>query len=307
MSLESLTFPEALDYLTGGATSTKPRGPSKAAPRPANKALAGPSGMPEADALALVEAAAARLWTPEGADGMAYLTGPERGLAPETIRAARLGWTPRAEGVAWRPPGVVVPWFVGERLALVKIRPPDEWRKRFPPEKRPPKYLEAFRDPARVVCYPGLSTIRAGLPLIAVEGEFDCLALGEALDEMASVVSLGSASAEPTPDILGRFLAASPWFIATDADPAGEQAAARWQAYPRARRVRPPAPYKDWTEARNDGVNLRRWWGDIYAGNDHPQLFTDEEAAEWRWGPAVGDGSPGIIVPAIRRTESPEK
>jgi hypothetical protein len=34
--------------------------------------------MPEADALALVEAAAARLWTPEGADALVYLTGPSR-------------------------------------------------------------------------------------------------------------------------------------------------------------------------------------------------------------------------------------
>ena len=44
----------------------------------------GPTGLPLADALALVDEAAKRLWTPEGADALAYLEG--RGLTAETIR-----------------------------------------------------------------------------------------------------------------------------------------------------------------------------------------------------------------------------
>ena len=198
--------------------------------------------MPEADALALVEAAAARLWTPEGADALAYLTGPDRCLTPETIRAARLGWTPwcdpKADGVGVASAlGVVIPWFVGGRLALVKVRRPTTGE-RFPKAKRPPKYVEAFRDPARLVCYPGPEAIRPGRPLVIVEGEFDALCLGEALGELAAVVTLGSASARPEPRALGAMLSAPRWFIATDGDAAGDKAAAGWPA----RRPAGPAP-----------------------------------------------------------------
>jgi hypothetical protein len=247
--------------------------------------------LPEAAALALVDAAAARLWTPEGARALAYLTGPRRRLTLETVRAARLGWTPRADipradGRTFFTLGVVVPWFASGRLALVKVRQPDGRR---------PKYAEAFRDPARVVCYPGPEAVRPGRPLAVVEGEFDALCLGEALGDLAAVVTLGSASARPGPAALGRMLAAAPWFVATDRDPAGEKSAAGWPAP--AGRVRPPAPFKDWTEAKAAGVDLRRWWSDILAGIERPPLFTWDELSRWRWGPVEDDPTPGLIVP----------
>jgi hypothetical protein len=176
---------------------------------------------------------------------------------------------------------VVVPWFDGNRLALVKIRQPDGRR---------PKYAEAFRDPARVVCYPSPETIRPGRPLVMPEGEFDALALGEALGELAAVVTLGSASVHLSADILARMLKAAPWFVATDADPAGDKAAAGWPA--RGRRVRPPGSFKDWTEAKAAGIDLARWWRDILAGIDRPPLFSWDELARWRWGGA--DEAPGI-------------
>jgi hypothetical protein len=47
------------------------------------------------------------------------------------------------------------------------------------------------------------------------------------------------------------------WFAAHDADPAGDKAASLWPA--RAIRVRTPKG-KDWTEARQAGIDLRRWW-----------------------------------------------
>lgn len=291
MRVRSCSFPEALAYLTGdhARTGRAPLGPAKA---PAARPRPQPSGLPEPEALALVEGAASALWTSAGSDALCYLTDARR-LSPQTIRTARLGWTSSAEGVPWSPPGIVIPWFDGPRLALVKVRPPDDWRERFPPSKRPPKYLEAFRDPARVSCYPGPESIRAGRPLIATEGELDALALGEALGEWAAVVTLGSASAEPSPDILGRFLGAAAWFVATDADPAGDKAADRWPA--RARRVRPPEPFKDWTDARVAGVDLARWWRDRVGGNPRPPLFSWEELATWRWGGAT-EADTGLVI-----------
>jgi hypothetical protein len=285
------SFPEAVAFLVGGPSPTKPgKAVERPAARPRPDPPLRPSGLPEAEALALVEAAAARLWSPEGAEALAYLTGPRR-LDVATIRAARLGWTsgvtlPTRDGGTFRTLGWVVPWFDGGRPVLVKLRQPDGCR---------PKYAEAFRDPVRLACYPNPETVRPGRPLVIVEGEFDALLLGQALGERAAVVTLGSASSGRRNGtgigsaILGRLLSAAPWYIATDADPAGDNAAAGWPAS--ARRVRPPGFYKDWTEAAADGVDLARWWGDILAGINRPPLFTWNDLAGWRWGPAEGDSA----------------
>jgi hypothetical protein len=99
--------------------------------------------------------------------------------------------------------------------------------------------------------------------LIVTEGELDCLVLADALGELAAVVTLGSASARPGPRSLAVMLAAPRWYIGSDADDAGDKAAAGWPA--RARRVRPPDPFKDWTEAKAGGVDLRRWWQEAVA------------------------------------------
>ena len=209
MRLRNLTFPEAVAFLTGAthqgkskrADGTGPLTASDVRARPSTLAgeikgeiKSGPTGLPEADALALVEAATARLWSIEGADALNYLRGLDRCLSAETIRSARLGWTPgvmvptRDGDRSFRASGIVIPWFAGDRLAVVKLRQPPG---------RKPKYAEAFRDPSRIVCYPGLEAIKPGRPLIVTEGEFDALALGEAVNGMASVVTLGSASARP--------------------------------------------------------------------------------------------------------------
>jgi hypothetical protein len=240
-----------------------------------------------ADALALVNEAAGRLWMPEGGKALAYLHG--RGLKDETIRDARLGWTPAASiptrngDRCYYARGVVIPWFDRDRLALVKIRQP---------EGREPKYAEAFRDRPRI--FPGPDVIEAGRPLVIVEGELDTILLGQELRDLAAVVTLGSASSRPAPTMLGMMLAAAPWFISTDADSAGDKAASGWPA--QARRVRPPGAFKDWTEAAQGGVNLRRWWSDRLGGTEAPKLFDWDELAAQRWGPARDDATPGIVI-----------
>jgi hypothetical protein len=168
------------------------------------------------------------------------------------------------------------------RLALVKLR-------RLAGEE--PKYVEAFRD--RPAIYPGPDVVRIGQPLVITEGEFDALLLAQALGDLAAVVTLGSASAKPDPAILARLLFAAPWYIASDADPAGDRSASWWPA--RAIRVKPPPPDKDWTESAQSRVNLRRWWTDRLAGIERPARSTWDELARMRWGPAVGNPTPGII------------
>ncbi len=276
MKLERLTFPEAVAKLLDGpfgATTYRPTPSRPPGPKPPEP----PKGLPLVEALALVEAAAAQLWTDEGIEAREYLI-RDRHLTAETIRAARLGWTsfveiPTKEGKQFGVSGIVIPWFDGDRLSMVNIRRPDGSR---------PKYAQAFRD--RVSTFPVTSLATIGQPLIVTEGEFDALLLGQELAGLATVVTLGSASGRPEVDLLGRFLKASPWFIATDDDSAGKQAAQKWPV--RARRVLPPGAFKDWTEAAQGGVNLRRWWTDRLAGAESPELFTWSELAEQRWGDA---------------------
>jgi DNA primase len=268
------TFPEAVAYLAGKpAPSGKPtRRWPPAAVKPAKvpgPAPELPSGLSLADALTLVEEAAAAIWMPEGAKVLAYLH--DRGLNDETIKAARLGWTPKVsipitDGLRyWQVSGIVVPWIDDDRLAMVKIRRPSGSE---------PKYVEAYRD--RPGIYRSPAVIRPGKPLVVCEGELDCRLLGQALDELAAVVTLGSASAKPEAATLMKLLAAVPWYVATDADDAGDRSASWWPA--RAIRVRPPEG-KDWTEAAQAGINLRRWWTDRLGGIDAPVLATWDELA----------------------------
>ncbi len=109
MEYQGVPFLEAVRWLADQSNViVGPRPGQSRAPKPSTRELSRPerkppSGLPLADALALVKDSERRLWTREGATALQYLR--SRGLEDHTIRAARLGWTsaPRA----WRgsPPG----------------------------------------------------------------------------------------------------------------------------------------------------------------------------------------------------------
>lgn len=276
--LEGLAFPDAARRaveLSGGVGTFEPSSYRPKAAQAAARPRANPSGLPAVEAARTVEAAVARLWSPAGAEALAYLRG--RGLEDETIRSARLGFAdplmvPTRDGDRmFRASGVVVPWFDGGRLTLVKVRRLSEGR---------PKYVEAYRDaPA---AFPSLEAIRPGLPLVIVEGEFDAMLLDQLIGDIASVVTLGSASSKVDPGILARLLRNPRWYVAHDADPAGEAAAVPWLNLAWAVRIRPPTPVKDWTDAHGLGFNVVRnhWLGAI---REAPRLARGELEA-WSWG-----------------------
>jgi len=288
MKRNGVAFPEAVRVVaelsgivtgSGRSANPPPRPATPIAIKPEKAANPPPepsSGLPLADALSLVTEAADRLWKPEGTEALAYLH--NRGLTNETIRAARLGWTPgvmvptREGDRCYQARGVVIPWFDEDRLALVKIRQP---------EGRKPKHVEAFRDRPRI--FPGPDVIEPGTPLVIVEGEFDALLLGQELRDLAAVVTLGSASSRPDLATRAEMLAAAPWYIATDADEAGDKAASGWPAV--ARRVRPPGAFKDWTEAAQAGIDLHCWWLPRLGGTEALWIHL----AAQRWGPALND------------------
>ena len=140
--------------------------------------------------------------------------------------------------------------------------------------------------------------------MIVCEGEFDCLLLRQELADFdLAVVTLGSASARPGQAVQDVMLAAPVWYLALDGDQAGDKNAAAWPA--RARRVRPPAPFKDWRELHAAGFNLIRyiwgglirrpisWEGDLPSGGDWRSAI--QPPASWStirvtlWNPSMNN------------------
>jgi hypothetical protein len=302
----SLTFAEAIAVVTGDIMPTRRSTPTPAlSPRRTESSdrSTGLSAEPAAEVVALGER---RLWTAEGASDLAYLRG--RGLADNTIRAARLGSIPPTEGVPWRAPGITIPWFERGRLALLKVRPHDAWRERGAAARRAPKYVQAYRDPDRPLgLYPGRNAIVGGRTVIVTEGELDALLVAQAVGDAAGVVTLGSASSHPDRPTLDALTGSRRWYIATDADPAGDEAAEAWMVgSARARRVRPPIG-KGWTAAATYRLDLRRWWRERLAGVEHPALWTSEELSRERWGPSLDHDLPGIVIgPPFKPAPRPE-
>ncbi len=136
------------DLPRGGGVPDRRLGPREETDTPTKAPVArprpNPRGCPRRTPWPSWRTRSGRLWTPEGSDALAYLIG--RGLTDATIRAARLGVVPSL-ALPGRPRGIVIPWFDGDRLTLVKVRQP---------EGREPKYREVFRDRARLTgIYPG--------------------------------------------------------------------------------------------------------------------------------------------------------
>ncbi len=271
-------FPAAVKFLadlSGVLPPSKGTAPapvaSKAPARPPDE----PSGLPLNEASALVDEAIACLWGPGGGTALAYLRG--RGLTVETIKAVGLGFTPhvmvpKKEGDRCFPfSGITIPWKDGARLTRIKIRRIDDDK---------PKYAEAYSD--RPLIFPDPAVIRPGWPLIVCEGEFDAILLGQQLPEV-SVITLGSASARTDPAVLSRMLSSPRWFIALDADKAGDSAASKFPA--RAIRVRPPD--KDWGEVHAGGANrIRYLWG----------RYLPMSKSWGSWNPSDGDRPSSSVV-----------
>jgi DNA primase len=218
---------------------------------PPPKPVAPDRSLTEAEALAIVEEAEARLWTPAGEKALAYLR-DERGLSDETIRKARLGLADGAtarkqDGVEYQFSGVVVPWFDDGRLVRLKVQC---LRGRL-------KYLSPFNTRS-AEAFPSADAIQPGRPIVLVEGEFDVLLVGQELEGRASVVTLGSAATGVSERVMSAVMFAGRLFIALDGHDAGEKAAERFPFD--GTRVKPLDGHKDWTDAHRTGRNRIRYW-----------------------------------------------
>ncbi|MDE2505859.1 MAG: hypothetical protein KGM43_01490 [Planctomycetota bacterium] len=278
MKIDHIGFRDAVAFLAGGSQVAGSRGKTPGIVRNGNVPTrrAKPSSEWCEKVLGIIEEAESTLWSDPGVEARAYLHG--RGLTDATIQCARLGLI-----LDGHPTGVSIPWFNDTgRPTLLNVRHLDGGE---------PKY-QSIKGSRRGGLYPGRGAILTRRPAIVVEGEFDALLLGQELDGLAGVVTTGSASSRlDDPDSL---LPATAWYAATDADDAGDRAAEAMMKLGRFRRVRPPGVFNDWTEAHAEGVNLRRWWLDIFKGVQNPALFGWDELKKQRWGPGVDDTDDGI-------------
>lgn len=266
------TFGDAVRFLTGDQPAPASARP---VPRPAKKGPAADDGPPSMldtmEALSLVCQAEEALWTDAGAEALAYLY--SRGLSDDTIRRARLGWTP-ALPLKGRPEGIVIPWVADDQIEAVNLRQP---------EGRRPKYRKVYHASPSI--YPDPDAIEPGRPLVIVEGELDALLVQQELGEVAAVATLGGASVKPSAEVLSVLLMASPWVIAVDNDEAGDERARKWAFLGRrSRRVVPPE--KDWTDCHAGGWSRIRY----HLGRELAMGQTREELEALRWGQDVPDG-----------------
>jgi DNA primase len=300
MRLEGVGFPEAVRIvaeLAGIATSSRPTVRPSMPPvaRPTDRAPErppdGPTGLDRPEAERVVADASEQLWRPEGAAALKYLL-ETRGLSEAAVRQAGLGWAAkirmpkRGEEGTWPLTNVVaIPWFDSSgRLERLSTRRLGHFRGA--------KYIRAFDGSA--VVYPSMAAIRPGAPLVICEGEIDAMLLAQELADLAAgVVTFGASSGRPDPSMWLAIARCSVLYIALDADPAGDAAAAEWGG--RAIRVRPPVdrPAKDWGDLHAVAPNAIRYlWGGILRRPGTPW----EELAARRWGPGLTVEGLGFVV-----------
>ena len=199
-----------------------------------------------------------------------------RGLKPETIERAALGWNmadcyESREGWGlkplhdekgrlkklWLPAGLVIPLIVGGRVLRLRIRRP---------QGEPRYYIMPGSDTRPMTFNLDKNC------LVIVESELDGLLIAQGAGDLVGTVALGTATSKPDQELNGLLKRASSILVSLDFDGAGAKAAWKFwlQSYPEARRW--PTPYgKDPSEAAQKGLNIRAW---VEAGVA-PGIFTE--------------------------------
>ena len=218
-------------------------------------------------AAALVSWAEQYLWSPAGAEALAWLRN-ERFLADETIKAARLGWVPKdvwrdraAWGLdeqmndrgrpkkVWIPAGLVIPLLQGSEVHRVRVRRTGELK------ENDSRYVVVSGGSSAPML---LETDKGAVTVL--ESELDAILLRQDAGDLTTPVALGSASNRPDAVITPILRGADEVLMALDADTRGAKESWAWWTsnFPKARRW-PPVGGKDPGEMRAAGVDLRVW------------------------------------------------
>jgi len=215
-------------------------------------------------AWAFIEWAESVLWSARGKDVLAWLR--SRGLSDETIRDRRLGCIPKyhtEKPEAWGTPnddmrpisfyeGLLIPGIIAGKVWYLKMRPSH-------PRGEMPKYINIRGGKSALY---GADCIVNGLPAIFCEGELDAILLRQEVKELASIITLGSATNELNVATWGIYLVQKniPFFmIAYDMDSAGNGGANKLTWLHDAKKLHIPILRKgdkDLTDFHKSGGNL---------------------------------------------------
>lgn len=199
----------------------------------------------------------------------------ERGLLPDTIARARLGWIPKTSYSPYKhfgmppelndkgrpkmvivPEGLCIPVYHLGSLARVKFRVADK-------NPRLPKYIPLKQpENARNTSPLFIPCPRPDAPFVVVESELDGLLLAQEAGGFINVLAMGSASFKPDKDTWGRICKAPLVLVSLDFDEAGNKAACTfWGEYlPKGLYKLWPTPEgKDPTDAYKAGWNIADW------------------------------------------------
>lgn len=161
----------------------------------------------------IVDYACEMLWSTAGSRARLYLQ--QRGLKPQTIRDATLGYIPGhrprlIDGIKIYP-GIFIPWIAAGALWTVKIR-------RL---KGTPKYLQIAGGSTHGLY--GADNIHPNHPVLIVEGEFDALIGQQTIGDSIPVVTPGAASYHLSQRWINHLSSASKIVLCMDNDEAGEK------------------------------------------------------------------------------------
>lgn len=236
MIRRGLSAGEALRALAeqAGLAAGEPLPPPPERPRPVAARPAG--GPPSAEFGRWVERCAERLWLPRhraAGEAREWLAG--RGFGEEILKAAKVGYDVGARGDSHWPKerraergipnivGVTFPMYgPGGELTYAQTR-----NLGWQPDSPWPKYV----NPAGIVANPAVAYwrdagVRAGAPVIVVEGPTDALAVSQVGYDVAALIGAGHAANPVTAErLVEAFGRDRPYVIMTDPDEAGRLAA----------------------------------------------------------------------------------
>jgi len=261
MTLNHCDFKTAHEILGGDESKMTPARHETPIQLPTNP----PPDVWQARARQLIERAESALWDERGREALAWLHA--RGLNDETIRAARLGYIPKnanpMKAESWGNPresaepiyfweSVLIPGMMGGKVWYLKMR--------LLHPKSPTDKFRSIRGSESASLYLA-DSIMPGKPAVFCEGELDALLLRQEVGDLASVMTLGSATNELNLAAWGLYLLRpSRFLLAYDIDKAGRQGKEKltWLHDSQALSVPALRPGdKDLTDFHRSGGNLK--------------------------------------------------
>jgi len=225
-----------------------------------------PPGLWREKASDFLDRAVACLWSKRGNKLVEWLRN-EKGLSDSSIKMARLGMNPvdlfetrqswgldasiREDGKArrqWIPAGLVIPLCIRSAVHRLRIRRMESVAHQ--------KYIIVSGSSSAPMAW-GLDKKAA----VIIESELDGVLLSQEVDDLVSVIAIGSAPAKLDKITHEKLTKAEIILVALDSDEAGARASRNFWLTTYGKRAKrwPCVNGKDPSEARLNGLNLRAW------------------------------------------------